>query len=411
MLRNLLRYLLLLFVVGLLSVLYNTYYMTILFLTMAVMPFLMFALLSYLYGKVTASLVSVVHVVKKGEVVPVSVQLDNPTIFPVSHIKLYITFRNSYSSMQYKKNFTVSVGAHTKASVICNLLSDYAGNLEISLHGIRIYDYMKLFSLKKKMKGELKVAVLPEYYELPESRFVNRNGSLIESDYYSPYKSGDDPSEVFAIREYREGDRQQRIHWKLSMKQDQLMIKEFSDPLNCSVLLFVDLSIPNMEEALPFMDSMLECALSLSYTFLLAGQMHYFVWYDEAHGACRRIRVAQEKDLFEALDGLLQVRTYDSSIDSVSAYLAEHPKEQYTNLFFISGIQPKSRLESLSLLRAMSRHIIFIGELDNQPGTRYFPDQIIRRSDETGVTLSSIDTHHVQRDLAELRLDSVNRLA
>ena len=405
MLRNLLRYLLLLFVVGLLSILYNTYYMTILFLTMAVMPFLMFALLSYIYGKVSASLVSVVHVVKKGEVVPVSIQLNNPTIFPVSHLKLYVTFRNTYSSSQYKKNFTVSVGARTKESVICNLLSDYAGNLEISLRGMRIFDYLKLFSFKRKIKGDLKVAVLPEYYELSESRFQNRNGSLIESDYYSPYKSGDDPSEVFAIREYREGDRQQRIHWKLSIKQDQLMIKEFSDPLNCSVLLFVDLSVPAFQDTLPFMDSVLECTLSLSYTFLLAGQMHYFAWYDEAHGACRRIRIAQEKDLFEALDGLLQVHPYDPAIDSITAYLAEHPKEQYTNLFFVSGVQPKSRLESLSMLRAASRHIIYIGDVDNQPGTRYFPSEVIRRSDETGVTLSSIDTHHVQRDLGELRLE------
>ncbi len=405
MLRNLVRYLLLLFVVGLLSILYNTYYMTILFLTMAVLPLLMFALVSYLYGKVNASLVSVVHVVKKGEVVPVSVQLDNPTVFPISNIKLYITFRNAYSSVQYKKNFTVSIGAQTKASVICNLLSDYAGNLEISLHGFRIYDYMKLFSLKRKNKSELKVAILPEYYELPDSQFASRNGSLIESDYYSPYKSGDDPSEVFSIREYREGDRQQRIHWKLSLKQDQLMIKEFSDPMNCSVLLFVDLSMPGTEEVLPFMDSMLECTLSLSYTFLLAGQMHYLAWYDEAHGICRRIRIAQKKDLFEALDGLLQVRLYDPSVDSVSAYLAEHPKEQYTNLIFVSGVQPRKRLESLSLLRAFSRHIIYIGDIDSQPGTRYFPSEIIRRSDETGVTLSSVDTHHVQRDLSELRFE------
>ncbi|MDF2483888.1 MAG: hypothetical protein K0R46_56 [Herbinix sp.] len=405
MLRNLIKYLVALAAVGLLSILYNTYYMGIIFLTLAAIPFFLFALLSYLYGRIKVELVSIIHVAKKGEVVPISVQIDNPTIFPVSHIKLYLTYKNSYSSEKYKKNFIVSVDANTKASVICNLYSEYAGNLEITLNSIRIYDYMRIFSLKKQKKAELAVAILPIYYELPQNQFAYLHSNIVESDYYSSVKSGDDPSEVFAIREYREGDRQTRIHWKLSRKLDQLMIKDFSDPLNCSVLLFVDLSIPDGINRMLFMDSILECALSLSYSFLLAGQLHYFTWYDEKHGASRRIRIDQEKDLFEAVDGLLHVAPYSSSIDALSAYQAEYPKEQYSNLIFITGEQPRRRTEALSLLKAMTRQVIYLGDIDNQPGTKYFPNEVIRRLSDTGVTLTSVDTNHVQRDMEQLRLD------
>ena len=49
----------------------------------------------------------------------------------------------------------------------------------------------------------------------------------IESDSYSTIKGGDDPSEVFAIREYREGDRLQRIHWKLSYETKSANDKGF----------------------------------------------------------------------------------------------------------------------------------------------------------------------------------------
>lgn len=405
MLRNIIKYLIALAAVGLLSILYNTYYMGIIFLSLAAIPFLMFALLSYLYGKLKIELVSVIHVAKKGEVVPISIWLDNPTIFPVSHIKVSLTYKNAFSDMCYKKNFMVCVDAKTKTSFLCNLYSEYAGNLEVTLNYVRIYDYLKLFSMKKRKKSQLTVAVLPVYYELEQQQFISLHSKLVESDYYSAYKSGDDPSEVFAIREYREGDRQQRIHWKLSRKLDQLMIKEFSEPLNCSILLFVDLCTPEELNRMLFMDSILECALSLSYTFLLSGQMHYFTWYDDKQGSCTRIRITQEKDLFEAVDGLLHVLPYSSRTDALAAYEAQHPKEQYSNLIFITGEQPRKRTESISLIKAMSKQIIYLAEIDTQPGTKYLPNEVIRRFADAEVSLTSVDTHHVRRDLEQLRMD------
>jgi uncharacterized protein (DUF58 family) len=376
--------------------------MSIIFLTLAAMPFLLFALLSYIYGRVTAELVSVVHVASKGEMIPISIQLNNPSIFPVSNLKIYLTYGNAYSIQKYKKEFIVSLDGNTKSSIICNLLSEYAGNLEISLKGIRIYDYLKLFSLKKKLKGELKVAVLPYFYELPENDFTNRQARMIESDYYSSVKSGDDPSEVFEVREYREGDRLQRIHWKLSRKQDQLMIKEFSDPLNCSVLLFVNLCIPKGDNSLSFMDAILECALSLSYSLLVKGQMHYLTWYDEGHGACRRIRIVQEKDLFEAVDGLLQAVPYTESTDALSAYLAEHPNDQYTNLFYITGEVSEARFDSLSIVKAYTRQMIYVR--DKSTEEQGISGDLIQRTGEMGMGLWSVDTHNVKRDLEQLRL-------
>ncbi len=405
MLRNIIRYLILFALVGILSILYDTYYLSIFLLVLGIVPFVLFALLVYLYSRVSVCILSIVHVAKRGEVIPISVLVDNPTKFPISSLKLWISYKNAYAPTTNKKSFMVSIDANTKASVICNLLSEYAGNLEISLNSVQVYDYLKLFSLKKRQRGELKIAVLPEYYELSEIQLQSLCIKLSESDYYSAVKSGDDPSEVFAIREYREGDRQQRIHWKLSRKFDQLMIKEFSNPLNYSVLLFADLYIPNGIHPMLFMNSMLECALSISYSLTQAGQLHYFAWYDQHRGGCRRIRVMHEKDFFEVVDGLLQAHPYVTSTDGLYAYLAEYPMEQYTNVLLLTGEQPRNRRETLTLLKALKRHVIYIGDLDNQPGTRYFPNEIIQCSDDMGVVLSAVDANHIQRDLELLRLD------
>lgn len=406
MLRNKLRYLLLLFFVGLLAILYNTYYMGIIFLTLLAMPFLMFGLLSYLFGRMKVELVSTAHIVTKGKAIPISIQINNPTIFPIANLKVYISYKNSYSKDRFTKVFYISVDGRTKAHVSFQLYSEYAGNMIISLKGIRVYDYLKLFSFKKKQRGEIKAAVLPMYYELPESYLDNRQTNLMESDNYCPYKSGDDPSEVFAIREYREGDRLQRIHWKLSKKQGQLMIKEFSNPMNCSILLLINLSVPLGENVLYYADAILECALSLSYTFLLKGQVHYFAWFDINHGGCQRVRVGQEKDLFEAVDGLLQALPYTEPTDMLSAYLAEHPNEQYTDLYYVTGESSVDRMDLLSIIKAQTRQMFYISDLDSELREQQMPMEVVERTSEMGIDLWPVDVTNVKRDMELVRMGS-----
>lgn len=399
MLRNKLRYLLLLFAVGILAILYNTYYMGIIFLTVLAIPFVMFGLLSYLFGKVKADLLSATHIVNKGEEIPISVQINNPTFFPIANLKVYIKYKNAYSKYSYTKDFNISIDAKTKTIVSFSLYSEYAGNMIISLNGIRIYDYLKIFSLKKRLRGDIKAAVLPLYYELSENILNHRQVNMVESDNYSPYKPGDDPSEVFAIREYREGDRLQRIHWKLSRKQGQLMIKEFSDPINCSVLLLVDLCVPKGENVLSYMDAILECALSLSYTFLLNEHLHYFAWFDNKHGTCIRKRIGEEKDLFEAVDGLLEAVPYTEPTDVLKAYLAEYPRGQYADVYYVTGATSKEKLELLSYIKAQNKQMIYINDSDELEDKESIYKEFTLKSSELGIDLWSVDITSVKSDM------------
>ncbi|HHU73109.1 MAG TPA: DUF58 domain-containing protein [Clostridiales bacterium] len=412
MLRNKIRYLLILISLGLLSVLYNEYIMGIILLMVVAMPFLLFGLLSYIYGKLSVGLESLVHVTNKEEVIPVSFLFHNPTIFPIPNLTVYLTYKNSYSKMKYKKVLQVSLDRKAKTRVVCNFLSEYAGNLEIVLQGVRLFDYLKIFSLKKKPHDEIKIAILPNFYEIEETYIINRSQNMVESDYYSLIKSGDDPSSVFAIREYREGDRLQRIHWKLSAKEDKLMIKEFSEPLNCSVLSFVNLCIPERKNTLVYMDALMECALSLSYSFLTRGQIHYFAWYDYKQGVCRRVRVVQEEDLYEALDDLLSTLPYSKEIDAFSAYQAEYPHEQYTDMFFISSDISKELLDALSLIKTNTRQIIYVGDRrelswdgDIEEESQLITDEVFEESKERDIGVAMVSIGNMKADIQELRFD------
>ena len=78
----------------------------------------------------------------------------------------------------------------TGTSVSSKIYSDFAGNIEITLKKIRIYDYIKLFSVRRKNCEKGIVAVLPSYYELMGNNFTLKNNTIVESDHYSTVKSG-----------------------------------------------------------------------------------------------------------------------------------------------------------------------------------------------------------------------------
>lgn len=101
-----------------------------------------------------------------------------------------------------------------------------------------------LFSIKKKSDINsifCRVAILPDArVNTIENEF--QSGIEDESLEYSKRVSGDDPSEIFDIREYREGDRIRRIHRWLSEKHDTIIIKDFGEPIVSKVLILVDFS-------------------------------------------------------------------------------------------------------------------------------------------------------------------------
>lgn len=401
MLGNRLRYLLLMATSGLLLILYNKYYIGMIFLTILILPFFLFGLLSYSYGNIRAELASSVHVADKNDKIPVTIRLTNKTVFPVSCIRLYLTCQNTHSGVKHKKTIDASIDYKTKTNIICYISSQYAGNMEITLEGCRIYDYMKLFSLRQKQNAVIKIAVMPSFYELENIGCTNKNTGSLENNHYSAFHKGDDPSEVFEIREYREGDRLQRIHWKLSRKQDKLMIKEFSEPVSCSVLIYVHQRIPSGEKALFFTDAILECALSLSYSFLMKGWIHYLAWYDQEANACRRVCIAQETDLFEAIDGLLQACPCTDSLDELAAYQAQYPQEQYSDMYLIGTEASGVLLDSMTALKAGTRQLICIRNQGDKPG-RSWSGEWMKQHRENGVDVLPVDAGDLRNGMEQL---------
>jgi len=158
-----------------------------------------------------------------------------------------------------KEKINISMDKRCKQEVSTRVFSSYCGNLTFQLKTIKVYDFFHMFALTKRLNKSINISILPTCYSLED--FVTENVTFLsDSNEFSPYKSGDDPSEVFQIREYREGDKTSRIHRKLSYKYNEIMMKEYSYPINTKILILFDIYCgQDINNRLEVVDSLLHC--------------------------------------------------------------------------------------------------------------------------------------------------------
>lgn len=181
------------------------------------------------------------------------------------------------------------------------------GTYRLRLRKLRVYDGTGLFYGTVKGKSEARIQVLPELHEIPVRLSLSVRNFYGEADVYDEHIPGHDHSELFAVREYQKGDRLQNIHWKLTAKQDELMVKEHSLPKTCPVVLFLDVHPGKRKRRQEQMISYMEAVASLSFSLTDAGCPHYVVWFDEAEQDIVRVRVDEEESLFAFLIKLLEI--------------------------------------------------------------------------------------------------------
>lgn len=100
-----------------------------------------------------------------------------------------------------------------------------------------IKDIFGFFTIKKKVTSKTSLLVYPIPTELNSFKItsIEQIGDMIIDN-----KAFEDKSRISSLREFREGDSVKAIHWKLSAKLDELIIKEFDNSADTNVIVFVD---------------------------------------------------------------------------------------------------------------------------------------------------------------------------
>ena len=114
--------------------------------------------------------------------------------------------------------------------------TEHCGGIKAQLHKPRICDYLGLFGFQVRKTTEETFLVLPE----PVSMEVPPDLTKYLAQRWRP-KPGGGYAENHEIRQYHPGDNLNQIHWKLSAKVGDLMLREPMEPERGLMLLTMDL--------------------------------------------------------------------------------------------------------------------------------------------------------------------------
>lgn len=171
----------------------------------------------------------------------------------------------------------------------------HCGLLELRVRRARVYDLLGLFSLPAAVPepARLLCRPVPAAVELP----AIPEGLGARPSPLSAARSG--PGEDYDLREYRPGDPMRSVHWKLSSKWDELIVRERGEAASPLPALTLD-RFGTPEE----LDGLLDRLLGLSRGLLSVQRPHNVLWLD-AGGEPRLRAVSDEKELTDCLVELL----------------------------------------------------------------------------------------------------------
>lgn len=181
------------------------------------------------------------------------------------------------------------------AEAVLTLESALCGKISLDIHQVQIYDLLGLFRRRFAVSAHASMSVLPDTFE-PRIDLTMPDAPDIESDEYSPDRPGNDPSELFGIRDYREGDQLKSIHWKLSEKYDRTLVREMSLPVAQSILLLFD----NCPKTIPdpaAVAAACEGLVSVSQSLADLNIAHRIGWFGRETGVMHLCDIASLDDL------------------------------------------------------------------------------------------------------------------
>ena len=383
MIKTKIIYFFIIIVTFLFTILYSDYFPLAIFIITLALPIILNIIIRIIKNNISLDIKSIDVVQNKNDGIEVKILIKNNSIFPAVNGELKLCYYNKFSGNKEIEYINFPINSRETESIDFKIKSKYCGKLIIEIQSLKIYDYLTFSSVKKKLKKFKEVIVLPQIYDINFSgNSININS--LDGEIFSKDKAGDDPSEVFNVREYIEGDKIQRIHWKLSSKVDNVMIKEYSQPIVYDSIIIVEFY--ESKNNIDTIQGVIETAISLSHMLLSYNYIHYICWYDKSKDFFNKIIINSEEDMLGVACELLSLKPYTDDVLSLKHYNIEKGSEEYSRKFYVT-------------YNILKKNIMDIKENENMD--IFYLDDGSKASID-GINIKAIDVNNLKNSLENL---------
>ncbi len=203
--------------------------------------------------------------VQRGDNVTLNVVVHHRSFLPIAPILLELSATPDVP--ETKVRLKDAPGKHQRLT-----LPFHASHVGVCAPGVKAYtveDLFGFFSIRKTpeaSQGDL--LVLPVVFPVEDLLFAPG-----DSGYETMARATEDVTNPSDVRVYQQGDALKKIHWKLSLRKGELMVRRFEEPVLPEVLVLMDCSQPptwgHPDAEADVRDSLLETTASV-----VAHQLH-----------------------------------------------------------------------------------------------------------------------------------------
>ena len=173
--------------------------------------------------------------VVRGDSVSVRVSVRRGSPLPIGQLELKMAASGTRTLGWMTISLPPMHAREYRYSVAC----PHRGLCEVGVSALRVTDVFGLFTLRRRVRdGGGEVTVLPR---------VSREGETMpiepgENGPQARIRMTEDTSSPAGVRTWQEGDELKKVHWKLSMRKRELMVRTYEESARPDTLVLLDLS-------------------------------------------------------------------------------------------------------------------------------------------------------------------------
>lgn len=218
---------------------------------------------------------------------------------------------------------------------------------------VRLWDVFGLFAIDCPKFPETRAIFYPKpvHIHLVLSRAVT--GS-IHAEGFMQNRTGSDHSEIYNIRDYIPGDDIRSIHWKLSSKTDNLIVREASDPSHYNIALLPDFGQSQQTTAVSYTELNRAVALVIAVSKQLLRYGISFCLLIPSKTGLQICEIHSIRELYQFLPQWMSLEIPTYSGMGLRYFTLEHLEQQFTRLLIVSPGKYTQSFSSLGKRTAVS---------------------------------------------------------
>lgn len=212
---------------------------------------------------------------RMGQEVSVCFKLYRKSRMPLGAVRMQVVLENVLYGDQKTAEVWFQPNEQENMRFVYFFKAADCGNVKIHVPVIECEDLLGLFSFRRSAGISEETLIYPPEIQM-NTELLQKPESKSFGEMYDQQRKGQDVSEISGLREYVPGDSMNSIHWKLSGKMDQLIVREFGKPSHYNTLILYEMMKKSGEMEIPnsHNNAVLALTVSLSFSMLKLNLEH-----------------------------------------------------------------------------------------------------------------------------------------